>query len=646
MGLTALTARSEAQTVSGIIGLERCAAPAQPVTFAFSSATQTYFFTRAVTLNANGSYALPNLPADRYHVRVKGAKWLAAVSDVDTRNGNATLNAALLAGDTNDDNSVDSSDFTTLFGAYNSSASIPGSGYDPNADLNCDGLVDSSDFTLLIGNYNATGNELPAGTPRPLPFAQSVSFTPCLLYADAVREVASELTDRVSFAYTSRQPETARFENDFTPNAMQTHLVLATRNKAHICIYNAPAIVQPATVLTAPGTVMYDAVMLPAPSGPSSDPYNGVANVLHTLNVTLTAGTTYHIVIEYDNTGSFETTPNYAASYGLNPTQTIGFNGVTLYPLCAAPPTKTGCSWDVLTPIQCKGIVSATSGSQTWPYANAGVPSFPTITVMPGSVVTLTSDTATDDDQETITYSDGTSTMMKVADSVTYAWSVNGGMPTTGSAQTFTWTAPMTPGHYTVTLTVNDGNDTNKGDCTGTRDDPALTFTFDIWVCNHAHPTNYHQTLGKDLGDGTLYFEYAYESTSGVLGDLSMCTVNEIVTYPGGGMPIRSLTAPPWAADWNQDNPTISPPDNSGHGDRGTGADLHSHRSFTKPYSAASFHAIQYYRYHCPGCMAANEFQNLVGPTDIFCQIILDFKNQEWDYKITKNGITSTYVLP
>ena len=57
----------------------------------------------------------------------------------------------------NSDNSVDSSDFGILIGAFNTAAALPGSGYDPTADFNSDGVVDSTDFGLLIGNYGSVG---------------------------------------------------------------------------------------------------------------------------------------------------------------------------------------------------------------------------------------------------------------------------------------------------------------------------------------------------------------------------------------------------------------------------------------------------------------------------------------------------------
>ena len=179
MTLTAPLPRANAQTVAGTVTLEGCAAPAQSVTFAFSSATKSYFFTRTVTLNADGSYVLPDLPADTYHVKIKGAKWLAAVSDVTVSAGTAALNAALSTGDANNDNACDATDFGLLTSAYNTNGS--NSNYDPNCDLNCDGFVDATDLSLLLGDYDSVGDELPAGSALPLSkalFCNSLDFVP------------------------------------------------------------------------------------------------------------------------------------------------------------------------------------------------------------------------------------------------------------------------------------------------------------------------------------------------------------------------------------------------------------------------------------------------------------------------------------
>lgn len=43
------------------------------------------------------------------------------------------------------------------------------------------------------------------------------------------------------------------------------------------------------------------------------------------------------------------------------------------------------------------------------------------------------------------------------SDTLTYAWSADGGTPATGSSKNFSWTAPATAGTYAITVTVSDG---------------------------------------------------------------------------------------------------------------------------------------------------------------------------------------------
>ena len=90
---------------------------------------------------------------------IKGVKNLAVLSPnvvVSATSGTVPL-AILPAGDSDNNNMVDSSDFGTLIGAFNTDGSVPGSGYDPTVDFNFDGLIDSSDFALLIGEFNNAG---------------------------------------------------------------------------------------------------------------------------------------------------------------------------------------------------------------------------------------------------------------------------------------------------------------------------------------------------------------------------------------------------------------------------------------------------------------------------------------------------------
>ena len=155
--------RAQAQTlgvnVSGVIPFDGPTGAAAPVNFVFSSVSEPYTFSTTGTRNADGTFAIDTIPNGKFLVAVSARGQLQKVVPVDTTAGDVSnLSIALLAGDANGDNSCDSTDFGLLIGAYNTSASIPGSGYDPNVDFNYDGSVDSTDFGLLIGNFNNQGD--------------------------------------------------------------------------------------------------------------------------------------------------------------------------------------------------------------------------------------------------------------------------------------------------------------------------------------------------------------------------------------------------------------------------------------------------------------------------------------------------------
>jgi hypothetical protein len=100
-------------------------------------------------------------PAFAGAISLKAPLWLRAQSAI-TQPSNPitdypTATLMLPAGDANNDNSVDSTDFGILIGSFNTSVTSVGSGYDPTADLNQDGSVDSTDFGLLIGEFNSKG---------------------------------------------------------------------------------------------------------------------------------------------------------------------------------------------------------------------------------------------------------------------------------------------------------------------------------------------------------------------------------------------------------------------------------------------------------------------------------------------------------
>ena len=147
-------------TVSGTLNFEGIAstAPAQKVTFTFRPTDASPVFTRVLQVPASGVFSVTGLPLKNYILHIKGDKYLAANVAASAAAGNVTGLAAYQgAGDSNNDNSVDPTDFGIFVSAYNSSAAIPGSGYDSTADYNGDGLVDPTDFGLFVGEYNNVG---------------------------------------------------------------------------------------------------------------------------------------------------------------------------------------------------------------------------------------------------------------------------------------------------------------------------------------------------------------------------------------------------------------------------------------------------------------------------------------------------------
>ena len=146
--------------VSGTLTFEAISPNAAPqnVTFTFRNAAGGADIIRTAPVGPDGVYTLTGVPVAAYTLHIKGDKYLAVNAAVNLTAGSQSgVNAALPAGDANNDNSCDSTDFGLLIGVFNSSASLPGSGYDIAIDLNGDGSIDSSDFGILIGDFNTVG---------------------------------------------------------------------------------------------------------------------------------------------------------------------------------------------------------------------------------------------------------------------------------------------------------------------------------------------------------------------------------------------------------------------------------------------------------------------------------------------------------
>lgn len=182
--------------------------------------------------------------------------------------------------------------------------------------------------------------------------------------------------------------------------------------------------------------------------------------------------------------------------------------------------------------------------------------------------------------------------------------------------------------------------------CKGTCCDPDCGFCCDGTCCDisnceickndtcvRAVPTNMRQTYAEDLGNGVLYFEYAWDSTTGDLADLGNCSAREKVDYPGGNP--YYWPSPPWVG--SSPNPTILP-DPPIPGTYGALQDTHSPPGFTTPYQAASVTATQVYQYHCgPSCcMEDGEYSTLLTIGSI--QRFVTGEGELWRYSIIKSG--------
>ena len=149
-------------SVSGVLNFVNIApnASAQSVAFTFRASDGSDALVQTLLIPNNGVYTLTGLFNKAGVLHIKPAKYLAVNAPLNLSGGNLTgQNASLSPGDSNNDNFCDSTDFGLLIGAFDSDASLPGSGYDARADFNGDGLVDSTDFSLLIGSFGAEGAE-------------------------------------------------------------------------------------------------------------------------------------------------------------------------------------------------------------------------------------------------------------------------------------------------------------------------------------------------------------------------------------------------------------------------------------------------------------------------------------------------------
>lgn len=143
--------------ISGTVTLEDCASSAQPLTFEFRPTDGSPTFTRVVTPDPDGDFTVANVPAKEYTVAIKGARWLQKVVAANGLSGDVTgVNALLLGGDANDDNSADVLDLDLLIQTFDKCEGD--AGFIPGADFNADNCADALDLDILLRNFDQTGD--------------------------------------------------------------------------------------------------------------------------------------------------------------------------------------------------------------------------------------------------------------------------------------------------------------------------------------------------------------------------------------------------------------------------------------------------------------------------------------------------------
>jgi hypothetical protein len=115
--------------------------------------------TLPVSVNAAGGFALSDVPARAYHIKVKTANTLSRVVTANTTGGDVSGLAIgpLKGGDADDSNFIDVFDLDLLIQSFNS---LPeDSNWSPGVDFDRSGSVDVFDLDILIRNFNEAGED-------------------------------------------------------------------------------------------------------------------------------------------------------------------------------------------------------------------------------------------------------------------------------------------------------------------------------------------------------------------------------------------------------------------------------------------------------------------------------------------------------
>lgn len=151
-----------------------------------------------------------------------------------------------------------------------------------------------------------------------------------------------------------------------------------------------------------------------------------------------------------------------------------------------------------------------------------------------------------------------------------------------------------------------------------------------------ARPVNFRQTLEETRADGTLYFEYKWDSSTGKLSDLATCRSDEYVTYPDPRDPF------PWPLPFSQVtyNPTIG----LATADHPKLMDHQLVPSFAMPYQANTLIATQEFYWRCQSIN--NNYIYIYNPPGQIAITRRVYKDTDgfWKYQVSKSGYNSTVI--
>jgi hypothetical protein len=200
--------------------------------------------------------------------------------------------------------------------------------------------------------------------------------------------------------------------------------------------------------------------------------------------------------------------------------------------------------------------------------------------------------------------------------------------PPGGYTATFSATSPSCPGGYFF-----------NGTPTNSQGNPNYCFVTFAITSTVAVPINFRQKSVGALRNGTLVFEYEFDSSTGKLADLKDCQVGENVLYPSGSSPFV-WPKPPY--NGSTPTPTIGWVPAS----HGKLEDQQKPKPFVKPYVANTFTATQSYRYQCP--KDSGPVVDFAGETGILItRTVADSTGRGcWGYTVSKSGSSFSVLLP